>query len=151
MDAGGAFINTKTNERIEYTTRLHLRYFISNQEKMFSIVVVICIAMSIVLTGFLMYHLKLATSNTTTNEDYKKDDFYISVQKEKQILEMILKKAEDWHPAPDATSQEMPKISVDNKPLPRSKPARLQKLNDMIKDCDVRLSKLYAKSPYQPK
>ena len=71
---------------------MHLRYFCSNQEKLFSIVVVICIVMSAVLAVFLSYHLKMATNNQTTNENYKVEDCQFALEKEQIVLETLLKR-----------------------------------------------------------
>ena len=90
MKNGGVFYNTKTGEKIAYSTRLHIKYFIRNQERMFSVVVVICFAMAIVLTGFLAYHLRMAVNNQTTNENYKFDDCQYGVDKEIKILKQLL-------------------------------------------------------------
>lgn len=59
---------------------MHLRYFFLNEEKNFGVIVVICAVMGFVLIFFFGYHLNLATSNTTCNEDYKKSDVKATVK-----------------------------------------------------------------------
>ena len=68
---GMEFINLETRERIKPTFWLHFKYFFLNEEKHFGIVVTICLVMAIVLVFFFRYHLNLARSNMTTNEEYK--------------------------------------------------------------------------------
>lgn len=94
-------MNTETGEAVGYNLRLHIRYFVTTQEKPFSIVVIICIVMANILLGFLGYHLCLAYRNHTTNETYKRDHFVYVINREKRIIDLIVKKTEDWKPDPD--------------------------------------------------
>jgi hypothetical protein len=74
----------------------------------------------------------------------------MSLEKEKSILEQLLKRTIEWEPE-EGASLEMPKISVDNKQMPRSQQARIQKFKEMIKECEANKLKLGEKSPFQPK
>lgn len=107
--------------------------------------------MSVVLSAFLSYHLKMASNNQTTNENYKVEDCHFALDKEFKVLESLLKKTEEWSPEPDSNSKEMPKITVDGKAMPSQKKDRIQKFKDMIKDCNLRKQRLTDKSPYRPK
>ena len=77
---------------------MHLRYFFLNEEKNFGVIAVICAVMAVVLIFFFGYHLGLATSNTTCNEDYKKEEFRQTLKLQKQTLERLLKEVEDFKP-----------------------------------------------------
>lgn len=61
--AGVMFKNMRTGETVQPTLKVHLKYFFLSQERHFGIILVICIVMFFVLSGFLIYHLRLAKSN----------------------------------------------------------------------------------------
>lgn len=145
------FVNTRTGEVIPYNLKLHARFFLSNQEKAFSIIVLVCIVMANVLTGFLGYHLKLAWNNKTTNEDYKRDDFEHSLKNEKKVLEKLYERSEEWQPSKDDPNEEMNKITIDGREIPRQKEARLKKIKELIKDVEKRYKRLNENTPYKPK
>ena len=89
---GGAFVNNRTGERLEYTMRMHLRYFVTAQEKWFCIVVAVCIAMVGILTAFLGYHFNLARQNKTTNESFKVLDHMDALDSEQKIVSALIEK-----------------------------------------------------------
>lgn len=74
-DQGIMFQNLKTGEKLKPTWSIHLKYFFLSEERNFGIVLLICMVMFFVLSGFLWYHLSLAKSNMTTNESFKRADF----------------------------------------------------------------------------
>lgn len=127
---GGKFTNLNTGEVMEYTMLMHVRYFMLNQEKHLSIVIIICIVMFFCLLGFFGYHLYLAKINQTTNESFKVSFFEKQLDREEKILNAILKECEEW--TPETADDLMPKIAVDEISMPRTKPARIQKLKEMI-------------------
>jgi len=67
-------MNLKTNEPVESTPYIVYRYLFDT-ETLFAFVTILCIAMSVMLGLFTMYHLWLAMSNVTTNERYKRAAF----------------------------------------------------------------------------
>ena len=68
------FMNLKTNEPVKSTPYIVYRYLFDT-ETLFAFVTILCLAMSLMLGGFTMYHLWLAMTNVTTNERYKKAAF----------------------------------------------------------------------------
>ncbi len=68
------FMNLKSNEPVEASTFIVLRYLFDS-ETPFAFVVILCICMSIMLSCFTIYHLWLAMTNVTTNERYKRASF----------------------------------------------------------------------------
>ena len=69
-DKGAKFLN-KQGGLMEGDIYAHLTYFCFKKHTGFSVVIVICIVMSVFLTTFVGYHLELAMNNSTTNENYK--------------------------------------------------------------------------------
>ena len=115
------FQNRKTGEKFKPTLSIHLKYFFLAEERYFGIVLVICVVMAVVLTCFLGYHLRLARSNQTTNESFKRDEFKHALQYEKKVLKELIKECEDWVPKKleDGTEETiMPPIRVDGELMP---------------------------------
>lgn len=90
------FQNKLTGEKFKPTLSIHLKYFFLAEERYFGIVLVICIIMFWVLGGFLFYHLRMAKSNMTTNEQFKRDEFNYALSHERRVLKDLFKEAEDW-------------------------------------------------------
>ena len=149
---GARFINNNTGETVEYTLALHLRFFVSNQEKWFSIVVVICICMAVVLVFFFGYHMWLAINNQTTNENFKIGDCKRYVTKEYNILSAVKKQTEEWTPPKENPNFKMNTCKIDDVNLPLTRASRLKKLDEMMKACIRKKSKLTPEyTPYAPK
>jgi len=66
------FINRATGEVVAPTLWMHVKFFFNQEEKNFGLVIAICIVMGVVLVAFVGYHLRLAKSNQTTNEEFKR-------------------------------------------------------------------------------
>jgi cell division protein FtsL len=43
--------------------KIHFQYFIGNQEKLLSVVIVICLVMAVALIVFFSYHMRLLWNN----------------------------------------------------------------------------------------
>mgnify|MGYP000920392714 CR=1 FL=1 len=87
--SGTRFVNTRTNQPMEYNMKMHMKFFFIQEEKNFGMVILICIIMSVILTCFLGYHLRLAWNNMTTNESAKKDQCRSQLKREERILKII--------------------------------------------------------------
>ena len=73
--------------------------------------------MTVILIGFFGYHIRLAWNNMTTNESAKRDQCHNQLKRENQILDALISETQKWNPEGEQT--EMPKISLDDEPLPR--------------------------------
>ena len=80
------FYNKITGEKFQPTMIIHLKYFMLNEERMFGVVVIICIVMCTVLIAFFGYHLVLVYYNQTTNESFKCDEIKQSLVREHTII-----------------------------------------------------------------
>lgn len=95
---GVMFKNMRTGEQVKPTLGVHLRYFFLSQERHFGIVLIICILMFFVLSGFLIYHLRLAKSNQTTNESFKRHDFNMALKHEHKVLKDLIEECKNHEP-----------------------------------------------------
>lgn len=112
---------------------MHLKYFFLNEQRLFGLVIIICIAMFIALSVFFVYHLRLVWNNTTTNESFKKDEFNHRLEREYGIIMSLIKETEDWMPkSNEPQDQKMPSLSVDSVMMPEFKTPRLKKLNEYL-------------------
>ena len=63
-------MNLKTQEPVEQSAYIVYRYLFDS-ETLFAFVTILCIAMSVMLSLFTLYHIWLASTSVTTNERYK--------------------------------------------------------------------------------
>ena len=80
------FYNKITGEKFKPTFMIHLKYFMFNEERMFGVVIIICIVMCIVLIFFFGYHLSLVYYNQTTNESFKREEVKFQLEREERII-----------------------------------------------------------------
>ena len=85
--------------------------------------------MFFVLVGFLIYHLRLAVSNNTTNESFKRSDFNNALNFENRVLKDLIAECENSVPKirDDGTEEPLPAIRVDNVLMPPTKKERMDK------------------------
>lgn len=85
--------------------------------------------MFFVLVGFLAYHLRLAVSNNTTNESFKRSDFNYALSHENRVLKDLIAECEKFDPkvASDGTVEGLPPIRVDGVLMPEGKKERMDK------------------------
>ena len=113
---------------------MHAKYFFLNEQRTFGLVIIICIAMFICLTVFLVYHLRLVMENTTTNESFKKHEINQRLDNEKRIILELIRETEEWKAqGSKPEDQKMPQLNIDGKPMPDFRPARLKKLDGYLK------------------
>ena len=93
---GIMFKNMRTGEMVKPTLSVQLKYFFLGQERHFGVIFIICILMFFVLSGFLVYHLRLARSNQTTNESFKRYDFNYALKHEHKVLKELIEECEKF-------------------------------------------------------
>lgn len=141
-DMGVIFENKKTGERVIPTTWLHFKYFFLIEERKFGVVIAICMAMTVALACFVVYHFNLAINNTTTNESFKRYDLNYTLDYELKAIKELIAEAEEWTPPPQPEQAEddgshaqdvMPIIKVNGEKMPDKKDQRLKRYHEMLK------------------
>ena len=132
---------------------MHLKFFFFSEERYFGIILIICMVMAVVLTGFLAYHLRMAVNNVTTNESFKRDEHKYNLHNENKIIKELLKECEEWQPVKldDGSMSELPPIRVDNEKMPLNKVARTKRYKELEKNCNQRYMRLTKETPYVAK
>lgn len=73
---------------------MHFKYFFLFEQKLFGAVVIICIVMTFALAFFFAYHARLAWSNETTNESFKREDILKKYEFEDKTLQELIDEAD---------------------------------------------------------
>ena len=73
------------------------------------------------LAIFLVYHLRLAIRNETTNEECKRDEMHFNLRRELKIIKALIKECEEE----ENNDDELRPIKVDSEDMPKIKKERL--------------------------
>ena len=97
------------------------------------------------LAIFLVYHLRLAIRNETTNEECKRDEITFNLRLELKIIKALIKECDEEKDDDD----NLRPIKVDEEEMPSTKKERLLKYGEMLKSCRDRKNRLTTESPYK--